>query len=408
MKASRMVCRRSTWRSRKAYVLSNGLLRVTALCGGGHIAEIRFEESTGHTTVNPLWVPQWRTMDPQSYRADKHSKEFGSVTEGKLLSGIAGHNICLDYFGSPSPEEARVGFSQHGEAPNSAWTVESHPPGPDSLGIDLAVTLPSSGLKLKRTLSLHEGESMVYFRETVINTRRMDHIFHWTQHVTLGSPFLDRKSTTVAISGSRGLTSPHGYDEGKALLASGEKFRWPSAPGVRNVNVDLTRPFSRQGTGYVVAVLVERAREIGFVAALNTKERLLFGYCFPRAVFPWITLWEENLAIEALPWRGKARALGLEFGTTPIPSGRRENLVSEGPLLGTPTATFVPALGRRSVNYFAFLTSVPRGFLHLEDIRLEHDAILLFGRGLKRPVRLSSANCGNYFKGFEGCVPNDR
>jgi len=35
-----------------AYVLGNDQVRLVALTGGGHIAEFRFAESTGHSTVN--------------------------------------------------------------------------------------------------------------------------------------------------------------------------------------------------------------------------------------------------------------------------------------------------------------------------------------------------------------------
>ena len=114
-------CRRSTWRGRPAWALGNGVLRLTTLTGGGHIADLRLERPDGIPSVNPLWSPPWATIDPHTYREPLHRRRYGSLVEGKPLSGIAGHSLCLDYFGSPSPEEVEHGLSLHGEAPSARW-----------------------------------------------------------------------------------------------------------------------------------------------------------------------------------------------------------------------------------------------------------------------------------------------
>ena len=76
------------------------------------------------------------------------------------------------------------------------------------------------------------AQPIVYYTETVRNLRRADHFFHWTQHVTLDPRFLDPENSSVAIPGGEAIAS-HGYDEGKALLASGRDFVWPDAAGPR-------------------------------------------------------------------------------------------------------------------------------------------------------------------------------
>src|SRR5262245_25783442 len=114
----RLFCKKTSWQRRNGFVLGNGLVRLITLTGGGHIAEFHLEESPA---VSPLWVPPWRTIEPHRYKATIHKKTYGAIAEGKLLSGIAGHSICLDYFGPPSVEEAKRGLSQHGEAPWSKW-----------------------------------------------------------------------------------------------------------------------------------------------------------------------------------------------------------------------------------------------------------------------------------------------
>src|ERR1044071_1891388 len=178
-----LFCKKTSWRGRNGFTLGNGVVRLVALTGGGHIAEFHLEDKP---SVSPLWVPPWKTIEPHQYKEKIHKKTYGTITEGKLLSGIVGHNICLDYFGSPSVEEAQCGLSQHGEAPWSKWNRRKLTKAGGKLAFEMSVRLPVAGLQFSRQIELREKESVVYFRETVRNERKADHFFHWTQHVTLG------------------------------------------------------------------------------------------------------------------------------------------------------------------------------------------------------------------------------
>lgn len=368
MNRTRFACTRTLWQGRDALILSNGIVRLTTLLGGGHIAQFTFEADGA--SLNPLWVPPWSTIDPNRYRDKVHRQFYGSVTEGKLLSGLAGHSICLDYFGSPSPDEAQQGLSQHGEAPCSQWRATGIRKIKGAIALTTMVRLPVSGLIFSREVELRQRESVAYFTETVRNTRRSDHFFHWVEHVTLGSPFLSSHDARIAVSGAQALTDPHGYDEGKALLASNEEFCWPNAPLRQGGSIDLTQPFSTPGLGFVVATLIDERRQTGFVAAVNNRAELLIAYCFRRVDFPWVAVWEENCAIQAVPWGGRTRARGLEFGTTPLPLGRRESFTS-GQLFGTPTMTYVPATGAKAIRYIALTARVPKDFGNVRDIEIE-------------------------------------
>lgn len=368
---------KTRWRGRDAYALSNAAIRLVTLTGGGHIAE--FSLTQGDPPVSPLWTAPWETIEPYTYRASRHASRYGSITEGKLLSGLAGHSICLDYFGSPSAEEAQHGLSQHGEAPSRRW-VAGRPRVTNSEAVlNLHARLPAARLDLDREITICLDEPVVYFRETVTNLAKADHFFHWTQHVTLGPPFLAPNEVTVSTPATRGMTFPHGYDEGKALLRSGEAFTWPYAPKYPGGTVDLSRPLSQEGLGLVAGVLLDASFEVGFIAAVNGRLNLLIAYCFRRSDFPWMTIWEENKAIEAAPWRSRTVALGLEFGTTPLPVPRRENFIAGGPLLGVPTTTYVPARGRKTVHYVALLAKTPKGFTDVRRIALDGEAIAIVG-----------------------------
>src|SRR5580658_7968927 len=101
----------TTFHGRRAHTIENDGLRVTILEQGGHIAEI-FHKQIG---VNPLWVPPWPSIEPAAFDPALHP-EYGSGAEARLLAGIMGHNLCLDIFGGPSPEEFAAGLTVHGES----------------------------------------------------------------------------------------------------------------------------------------------------------------------------------------------------------------------------------------------------------------------------------------------------
>lgn len=394
MTGSHPTSSRTRWQGRKAIALENGVVRFVSLISGGHVADLRFLRSTGFPTLNPLWTPPWKSIDHDRYHERRHRAVYGPAVTGKLICGIAGHNLCLDYFGPPSDEEARRGLSIHGEAPVARWKVERLSASRRAAGFEMSVQLPVAGLRFRRKVTLRRGESVAYFVESVTNETNADRFFHWTEHVTFGPPFLARKESRVAISATRGRTFAHGY-EGRALLASSRNFRWPLAPGVDRKPVDLSRPFSHPGLGVLATVLMDPRREVEYIAAINHRHGLLAGYCFSRDDFPWTAIWEENKTRSAAPWRRRTEARGLEFGSTPFPVGRREAFAN-GPLFGAPHFTLVPARGAKTVRYLAFLAPVPSGFGEIADVRLpagRHGApdgqILIRGTGGKLTLAAS-------------------
>ena len=260
----------------------------------------------------------------------------------------------------------------------------------------MVARLPAAGLRVKREIELRKDEAVVSFAETVTNERKCDHFFQWAQHVTLGPTFLSPDVSSIAVPGDRALTYPHGYDEGRALLSSNEEFRWPDAPLLEGGTADLTSPFIAPGRGFVVAVLLTKEREIGFVAAVNRQLGLLIAYCFRRSDFPWVAIWEENLATAAPPWKQRTRARGLEFSTTPLPISRRDAFLSRQ-LFDEPTLTYVPALGTKTVRYVALLTEVPDDFCQVRDISLHATEVRILGNA-GAPVVVRGAALGRLLR----------
>ena len=95
---------------RSGFQLKSSWGHVSALEGGGHICELMLN-SVG--SVNPMWKPTWKTIDPPAYNPQKHQKIYGPPPEGRLLAGIAGHSISFDFFGPPSEEEMHEQATVH-------------------------------------------------------------------------------------------------------------------------------------------------------------------------------------------------------------------------------------------------------------------------------------------------------
>lgn len=373
METRRPSASKTKWRTRPAYCLDNGVVTLTILTGGGHIADFRSCDTTG-SGVNALWEAPWTSIDPDQFRKG-HIRKYGPAPIGKFLAAFTGHSVCVDYFGAPSEAEMGQGLLLHGEAATSRWRLVEQKETASDGRLEFAVRLPAAGLRFRRKLRLLRGESVVYIEESIANERAQDHFFHWTQHVTLGSPLLNPETSVIAISGTRSITWPHGY-EGAALLPDDQEFTWPNAPTLDGGKIDLSRPFLRDGKGFIASLLLDPKREVGFIAALNWQLGLLLGYCFRRADFPWVAIWEENMARQSSPWNGNTRARGLEFGSTPMPVGKEETF-ARGPLFDTPTFRRIPAKSTLRAPYLAFLGKVNSEWRLIGDIQLTRDTIIV-------------------------------
>lgn len=329
-----------SFQGREAVSIENDSLRITVLNGGGHIAEM-FHKQTG---VNPMWIPPWRSAEPSEYNPELHP-DFGLDAESKLLMGIMGHNLCLDIFGPPSEDEAAAGITVHGESSVVRYGIEKH-----DNKLKMSANLPLAGLSFQREISL-DGDAAT-FTEKVSNLRSADRPIAWTQHVTLGPPFLSaRTQLSFPAARSRTFEDPS-IDDG--VVAPGVDFTWPHVPCSDGSSRDLgvfgsaEPPFSRFTTH-----LMRPGKEAGF-AAFSPEHQLVIGYRWQRDEFPWLGLWQENKKRSSAPWNNKSVTCGFEFGVSPFPETRRQ-MIERSPLFDTPVYRWLPALGTAQVSYTAFV-----------------------------------------------------
>jgi len=322
-----------TYRNRRAIRIENAEIALTVSVEGGHIAEL-IEKKSG---VNPLWSPPWPSIEPSTYDAARHP-EYG---------GILGHNLASDLFGAPSAEEFRAGLPVHGEVNIVAHSIES-----DATSLRARAHLPLAQLDFEREIRLEPG-GIARIRETVTNLTAMDRPLAWTQHVTLGDPFIQPGVTRLHLPVRRSITYPVSLSEHQPYQPWTE-FEWPHAPHKDGSTIDLTTMPALPRSAGVTGHLVDESREQGFFLAWNPRMKILAGYVWRRADFPWISLWEENRSRDLPPWNGQTITRGVEFGVSPFAEARR-SMVDRASLFGVPVYRWLPARASVSAEYLAFV-----------------------------------------------------
>jgi hypothetical protein len=308
--------------------IENDELRVTVTEEGGHIAEILHKR----TGINPLWVPPW---------SDFH----GTGADSKLLAGIKGHNLCLDLFGVPSQEEEAAGIGVHGEGPVVRYDIESR-----DGALTMRAHLPMAYIRFERSIVLEK--SVARIREAVTSECAFDRPIGWTQHVTLGPPFLRKGVTKFEMTATRSkvFEGTFGVND---YLVPGAEFDWPHAPRIGGGTADLGVMNGSPASSAFSTHLMNGESNRAWFAAHNPDSPYAFGYEWKPADFPWLGIWEENLSRTHAPWSGRTLARGMEFGVSPMPEMRKQ-MIDRRELFGVPAYRWLPAKGRLEVEYSAF------------------------------------------------------
>jgi hypothetical protein len=216
--------------------------------------------------------------------------------------------------------------------------------------------LPIAQIFVERRIELHDRS--VRIRETVENLAGVDRPIGWTEHVTLGPPFLKQGLTEFRASAAR--SKVYEADFGVAdYLRIGAEFDWPNAPGSDGCAMDLRRFTDARESSAYTAHRMDSQRQHGFFVAFSPAAKLAFGYVWRQADFPWMGIWEENQSRLGPPWNGQALTRAMEFGVSPFPESRRQ-MVDRGSLFGTRTYRWLPAQGRLEAEYWAVMLAADR------------------------------------------------
>jgi hypothetical protein len=373
------------FQGRHAYVLQNRQIRVSALRGGGHIAEVRFLSDDPKKGVNPMRVPHYPTIEPYEYDPARHDAIYGSDPHRWLSSGYMGHLLCFPAFGPPSsPEEVKSGLGNHGEAPIVEWKPIGSPATEGgALRFHYGADLPKTQYRVERVLTLAADESVLYVEETVQNLAPYDRPINWVQHATFGPPFIEPGKSYLDLSGTKGRVSG-GAVETSSLQPNSE-FEWPDGTGAGGGKVSLRMFQPKPAAGTYFAVLMDQQRPVSYFTMYNPEFPVLIGYLFRTDESPWVGDFQENRRLKNKPWDGKAVTRGIEFGTTPFAEGLRRS-VERGSLFGARTYRWIGGREKLKTTWALFLAAVSEEFKGVEEVALNGGEIVLRERGSQRQV----------------------
>jgi hypothetical protein len=360
--------KKDAFENRPALLISNGKLELTVMVEGGAFARLLRLDDPGK--LSPLWDPA------RAAREEGKESTFGASL---------GHFVCVDGFGSPSPEERAAGFPGHGEAHIRPWEIQLSEKKDGVATLTLAVDLPLAHETFTRTIRVVDGENVIWVRSELESRLAFDRPVSWTEHATIGAPFLEREVTVVDLPAKRATTRPYVPDArgGGRRLASGQEFDWPNAPARDGGRTDLRTAPRQLGTSDIATVLLDGEREHVFVTALHPGKRLVFGYLFKPSDYPWLQIWENHRTAAGM-------ARGLEFGTQPFGQSRRLT-VDLHTLLGAPAYRWLPAKSKIETRFLMFYAETPPGFSKVDDVRLEDGKIVISDHAAGKQVVLPAS-----------------
>ena len=136
---------KTSFEGQPAFVLANDRLSLSIWERGGAIVDLTLKDDPDK--LSPLWNPV------------RLARELGQTREA---GGSAGHFVCVDGFGPPSPEERAAGLPMHGEARLEKWDVVKAGKRGAVTEIAFRTRLPIVQEIFYRTLRVVDGENVVY------------------------------------------------------------------------------------------------------------------------------------------------------------------------------------------------------------------------------------------------------
>ena len=354
--------------NRPVRFLANDKLELAVATQGGSMLRLLIQgDSQG---LSPYGNPE---MMPQ-------------VPDNRKFQGpMVGHFVCVDGFGSPSPEERAAGLAMHGEAYLQPWKLVASEKQGATTTAKFTVNLPLLQETFTRVLRMVDGESVIYVNSELESQVAFDRTANWGEHPYLFPPFLEPEKTVVDMSGTRSRTRTYpGRSGGQRMqLLQGQDFTWPMAPGADGKPVDLrVQPADAAWMAHTTT-LMDPSRPLAYITVLNTARRFLLGYVFRREEYPWV---QNYMSYTPNGWSGRA----VEFATQWFDLPRRE-MVELNRMFDTPVYRWLPAKSKIATHFLLFYVKSPEGMTRVDDVRLENGKIIVEDRASGKTLTLAAS-----------------
>ena len=376
--------------SQPCWVIENGAVRLAVAKLGAQMGPVTFGLD-GDRTIEPYYISPWQGQ--------------GLKLDPPVLVPLRGDFFCMPFGANTAPYEGKT-LPPHGEPAGSPWTfVGSGRSGAvTSLTLRLQTTIfPGT---ITKTISLVDGQNVVYSQETLEGFSFKTTIGH---HAILAVPEKEG-SLRIATSAIRfGLTSPFLFSDPKnreyQSFVIGGRFdslervplAWKDA-----VPADCTSFPARTGFADLLGVFSEPAEKLPHGLAWTTATNQDGGYLWfsmrdPR-ILPTTVFWIENHGRHGIPWNGRNRCLGLEdicgYLNEGLPFSARPNDLSGQ---GIPTAVDLRPDRPTLVNYIQGVARIPAGFVMVKDVEFG-DGVVTFvsvtGKRVTVPVNIDFVRTG--------------
>jgi hypothetical protein len=350
-----------------ALVLSNDKVSLTVITEGGAMAQILLADDK--EKINPIWNPYWIARQAGLSRP---------------TSFFRGHFACLDGFGPSSAEERAAGLPFHGEASMLPWMLQSYEKKGGTLSAAFTVALPLAHETFARAYHIVDGENIVWVDSAVTSLLAFDRPVFWGEHATISAPFLEPGKVAVDMPAAKSKTKAYQpQPNATRQLRSFVDFTWPMAPTVDGKTFDMRSAPMGPSTLDHTTTLIDPSRRLGFATALHPEKRLLIGWVFRREEFPWVQTWLSNPGTNRM-------TRGLEFATQPFDLPRAE-VLRNGPLFDSPVLRIFPAKSTITSSFLMFYTSVPEGFLKVDDVQLTGGKLVIEDRTNRKTISLAAS-----------------
>jgi len=284
-----------------------------------------------------------------------------------------GHFLCMGRWGAASEAEQKAGIPHNGEINTLNWKVTKSPKVEADVIVAEAECLEiKEQMKVSRRIELQKDGQSFLMTETATNTANLDRVYNFTQHPTIGAPFLS-PSTLIDCNATLG------FDQ-RADFTNLEKSEFTFPEGqltdgyadLRKVNDDR---------GYVSTHIFNDTSKIGWVTATNPDQKLVLGYIFLTKEYPWLNLWHWKK--DRAPY-----AHGLEFGTTGLGQPYKTLIDNCVTFHGRKSYEWIETGQSITKKYICFLIEVPENFAGVGNIIFADKKAFLLERKADKPRRV--------------------